>query len=329
MTKNNRADLYSLTKLLRITDQETTEVCYQVMRESHELVEIGNDFTFYAPKGDTLPVCLVAHVDTVRRDSTTHHIPNLLFHKGIVSNPDGVLGADDRAGVYIILEIIKRYKEMGQPLPYVLFTDREEIGGIGAEEFAQSGIMDAYQDSINLFVEYDRKGGNEMVFYDDPEVDLITFLAQFGYKENMGSYSDVATISEYCGIGHVNLSAGYYKQHTKSEFLVLNEMNWAIDTALTMLPKIDRQYISEPMEYNWTGKWWRDYGISDEEHMTALPWEDDDDNSQGEDGYCESCYEYDSDCRTVGGPEYGGEFHLCPYCRQAFGLDSDKWVEEL
>ena len=85
---------------------------------------IFEDGYLYA-KGD-MPVLLVAHMDTVFEEP-----PKRVFYKeneDKIYNPDGGLGGDDRCGIYAIMKLLGKYR------PYVLFTEDEEIGCIGAEK---------------------------------------------------------------------------------------------------------------------------------------------------------------------------------------------------
>ena len=76
-----------------------------------------------------LPVCLVAHLDTVEKKP-----PSDIFYdkeQGVMWSPQ-LLGADDRAGVYAIIQIIEAgYK------PHVIFTTDEEIGALGAQKLIE------------------------------------------------------------------------------------------------------------------------------------------------------------------------------------------------
>ena len=53
----------------------------------------------------THPVLLVAHLDTVHKNPPKKFV----YKNGALSSPSGI-GGDDRCGVYIILDILKKYK---------------------------------------------------------------------------------------------------------------------------------------------------------------------------------------------------------------------------
>lgn len=169
-----------------------------------------------------LPVLLVCHLDTVHYKQVEQiHTQN----KGdVLSSPQGI-GGDDRCGVYIILDIIKTLKCS------VLFCEDEEIGGLGANIFSQSDI----KPDINYIIEFDRAGYDDAVFYDCDNPVFTKFVCDFGFKEQYGSFSDISFIAPALGIAAVNLSSGYYKPHTKKEYIVMSEMRDIITKAKAMI----------------------------------------------------------------------------------------------
>ena len=153
-----------------------------------------------------LPVMLVAHLDTVHKTP----VKTVCYSSNgrIVMSPEGI-GGDDRAGVYMILQIIKKHK------CHVVFCEDEEIGGIGAGKFAASGI----KPDINYMIELDRRGDNDAVFYDCDNPDFTNFITGFGFYEEFGSFSDISTIAPELGVAAVNISAGYFNEHTQHEYV--------------------------------------------------------------------------------------------------------------
>lgn len=158
----------------------------------------------------TLPVLLVAHMDTV------HKSPVSVICKssdGVWMAPEGI-GGDDRCGIYSVLQIARLYK------CHVLFTEDEEIGCIGAKKFTESGI----KPEVNFIIEFDRKGLDDCVFYQCDNPKFTKYIESFGFKTQYGSCSDISTIAPYIGKAAVNLSCGYYNPHTQHEFIVLDHM---------------------------------------------------------------------------------------------------------
>jgi hypothetical protein len=152
----------------------------------------------------------------------------------VIYNPNDILGADDRAGVYGLLMAAKTAASMGVALPTLVFTDQEETGGVGVKTLLEDKILNT--DSINLFVEMDRKGCNEYVFYSWSLPKAVKkYVRSFGYNESKGSYSDITDITDDTGIPSVNVSCGYYNQHTESEVLHVDELEMNIGRVVQML----------------------------------------------------------------------------------------------
>jgi acetylornithine deacetylase/succinyl-diaminopimelate desuccinylase-like protein len=176
------------------------------------------------------PITLVAHVDTVRRHPEP---PKLDITRDVIRARNSILGADDRAGCYAIYRLLQARQKAKKPLPNILLTDLEESGGLGARAAATD--IDFLATKTRLFVELDRQGATEYVFYSRALPDAIKrYVESFGYSEQFGSYSDIAEFDE-CRIPAVNLSVGYYRQHSKDERLHVDEMMLTVSRVDAML----------------------------------------------------------------------------------------------
>jgi len=171
----------------------------------------------------TAPVCLVAHMDTVHAKPPTRvfydHVNKVMW------SPDG-LGADDRAGVWAILKIL----DLGYR-PSVLFTDLEESGGMGAQEAGRQ----VAPDGIKYMIEIDRRGAHDAVFYSEDGQEFKDYIQTFGFKPAVGSFSDISFLMSDWGIAGVNVSAGYYNEHSTSEHLFVNELLRSVDKVIQMI----------------------------------------------------------------------------------------------
>jgi hypothetical protein len=148
---------------------------------------------------------------------------NVMFNKN-----KAPLGADDRAGIFGIIEILRTCKTEGLPEPSVLITNYEEGGGVGVKAFLKTDLFET--EGLRLMIELDRKGCNEYVDYLDVP----------------------AKVDDYAG---VNLSIGYYDQHTANEVLHIDEMYMTIDRVLSMIDDpIEELYECEPYAYTYKGK---------------------------------------------------------------------------
>ena len=216
-------------------------------------------------KGD-IPVLLVAHMDTVHKVLPTEMT---LFHdqeKDVMWCPDG-LGADCRAGVFNIIDIVgKGYK------PHIMLTWDEEIGGVGASKLMDRWASGKGYDSeavkqgmseVNFAVQLDRQGYSEAVYYDLDNPEFEEYISSFGYNTKIGSFTDICEICPAFGFAGVNVSAGYVREHTSTEVLLVEEMLLTQDKVLEILkdqqenPKFFK-YEELPGGYGSYGSFWRD-----------------------------------------------------------------------
>lgn len=187
---------------------------------------ISEDGFLFAP--GEFPVLLCAHMDTVHE-----HVPTkIISTKGrggctILSAAEGI-GGDDRCGIYMVLQIAAQKKCS------VLFLEDEEIGLVGASKFTYSPVSAGL--NFNYIMEFDRANDKDAVFYECCNDEFVEFIEKSGfYKEAFGSCSDISEIAPCLGVAAVNLSCGYYRQHTKSEYVIVEEMEASIKAAIQIL----------------------------------------------------------------------------------------------
>lgn len=179
-------------------------------------------------EGD-VPVLLVAHLDTVHKQPVVHICYS--EDRQMMMSPEGI-GGDDRCGVFMIMEIIKEAR------CHVLFTEDEEIGCIGARDFAKGKI----RPQINYIVEVDRRGSNDAVFYQCDNPEFSEFVCCFGFDEARGSFSDISVIAPELGVAAVNISAGYFNEHSRHEYIALEAVDRNIGLICEMLQTPTERY---------------------------------------------------------------------------------------
>jgi hypothetical protein len=236
--------------------------------------EILSQDGFLYSKG-THPVLLVAHMDTVHKESPK----TILYSKDgkTIMSLDGI-GGDDRCGIIMILEILQKYDCS------VVFLEDEEIGCVGARKFCKAGID---LGDINYAVEFDRKGGNDYVFYKDYNKDFEAHIKKFGFVKATGSCSDISHIAPAFKIEAVNISCGYYCPHCWYEYVKLDEMYDIIERATKMIgektskfdfvePYVTKTVVSQkytPKYYDddyyqesiYSGAWWENNARKEDE----------------------------------------------------------------
>lgn len=202
---------------------------------------IASGYTVQKQKGflyaaGTLPVLLVAHLDTVHYDP-----PETICYSTdgtIMMSPQGI-GGDDRAGVYMILRLVQDLH------CHVLFCEAEETGGHGAKAFVQSGIVP----KVNYIVEFDRMGSNDAVYYNCKNEQFEQHICSFGFQTAFGSFSDISILAPHLNLAAVNLSTGYYHAHQLGEYVRLDKVEKLISRVEKLLQKKTERfpYASKPM----------------------------------------------------------------------------------
>ena len=229
-------------KLCRMTQNGVKQYVIKRLKNDYEKVVTGDGYVYAQ---GTFPVLLVAHMDTVHKQ-----LPDVIMYDDkyeIVSSPNGI-GGDDRCGVYMILEVIKKFKCS------VLFCEDEEIGMVGAEKFTKS--LASKTVDVNYIIEFDRMGEKDAVFYDCDNPDFEEFITKDFYETSFGSFSDISTLAPYLGCAAVNLSCGYYKAHTVNEYVVIPQMERSIEEACKILARTTEsdkfEYIEAVYSYNYS-----------------------------------------------------------------------------
>lgn len=167
-------------------------------------------------KSSTLFSC---HTDTVHK---VEGIQNIIVDEsfGVIYKDDKeVLGADNTAGIWIMLKLI----DNNIPGVYVFHKD-EEIGGGGSRWIAKN--KPEYIASITKAIAFDRKGQDEIITHQyngrccsDNFGNALASAIGLNYTiSDQGIFTDTANYVDFipeC----TNISVGYENEHTPSEFL--------------------------------------------------------------------------------------------------------------
>jgi len=226
-----------IEKMVRLTQDQLKEFLVNEMAKRGYNPIIKDGFIYC--KGSA-PILFVAHMDTVHREQ----VKFICFSQcgNIVMSPQGI-GGDDRAGIYMILEIIKTHNVS------VLFTEDEEIGGVGADKFMGYCLERDYTPDVNFIIQLDRRGDNDAVFYDCDNPEFTAFIESFGFVEAQGSFSDISVIAPMLGIAAVNLSAGFFNEHSLHEYIDLEVCHLNIMRINSMVGCTSEKF--EYVEYEW------------------------------------------------------------------------------
>ena len=245
-----------LIHLLKLDKDSLKEELYKRLGQIG-MSPVNEDGYLYA-EGD-LPVLLVAHVDTVFKEPPKR----LDINEDVISNPEGGLGGDDRCGVYAILKLLEKYSPKR---PHVLFTEDEEIGCIGARKAAEN----LPKPDVKYMIEIDRRGKKDCVFYTCGNKEFAKYVETFGFKTQYGTNTDIVALGEKWDIAGVNLSSGYYNEHTTREHVKFKELQKTIERIDNMIkdlekaPYYDHQTVLHSFRTYRSAYW--DYWDEDDEY---------------------------------------------------------------
>lgn len=244
-------ELKTFEQLASLSQGSLKKVLSKFLSKHYKKVVETDDYIF--AEGD-IPIALVAHMDTVFKLP-----PDDIYYderKNVMWSPDG-LGADDRAGVYAIVTLIREGFK-----PHIIFTTDEEMGAIGASLLAK---LDCPFSDCKYIIQLDRRGSNDCVFYDCDNQAFVDYVEQFGFEWNYGTFTDISRLCPAWKIAGVNLSVGYKDEHSVSEVLFVGQLLSTIAKVRKMLQQAETAPYFEyvPAKYNgYYGGWSWETGYS-------------------------------------------------------------------
>lgn len=173
-------------------------------------------------------------------------------YSSIWSSSEGILGADDRAGVAVILSVVKSLDRRAfSGTLKIALTVEEEIGLVGARN-----VDSAFLEGIDMAFVVDRRGTGDIVtscggyepFCSEQFSSRIERFANkvedHRWKVVAGGSSDTRIWASH-GIESINLSAGFCNEHTDAEILDV-EANYGTYLLVQQLVEYSDQFIGRP-----------------------------------------------------------------------------------
>jgi hypothetical protein len=302
-------EVKAIEQFFQLRQNRLLKVMDKFLRTKYDKVFCTKDYVIAV--GD-IPVALVAHMDTVFATP-----PENIFYdrvKNVMWSPDG-LGADDRAGVYSIVQILKEGLK-----PSIILTTEEERGGIGASKI----LSDFPKPPMDLkyLIELDRHGSLDCVFYDCDNPEFEEYVETFGFVTAWGTFTDISILCPGWGIAGVNLSIGYEDEHSYSELLYVGRMFSTIKKVIKMLEAASDEEVKQfeyiPMEYTkymtkLYGEYMDDYGWSPEWGVSKEQWKAWV-GQKPEVKECKYCGNKDFDYNLFPTKGVAGTFFICADC---------------
>jgi acetylornithine deacetylase/succinyl-diaminopimelate desuccinylase-like protein len=197
-----------------------------------------------------------AHMDTVQ-DETDTLLTDFIRIKGNYLSGYGVIGGDDKCGIYIILKTLKE-----RNVNFIFFV-QEESGGNGSSEW----IKDRDLDHVLYGLVLDRMGNGDIICtkndYGTKEFEIFLHEVgkDFGYSPAMGTFSDADRLNDL--ISCANLSCGYYGAHSKHEYVNLVDLENAFKYVNAIISHVNEKFEKPVVKNSYYGRGYGAYGSWD------------------------------------------------------------------
>ena len=196
-------------------------------------------------------VLFTSHMDTASMEDRPLRVKRRTLPGGVLGARNSILGADDKAGMAIMLHMIRH--EI--PGTYAFFVG-EERGCVGSSAYAHR--LDKV---FHQVVSFDRFGTNSIITHqllgrsasDEYALALANEFRKVGVDglapDPGGSYTDSA---QFMDIAYecTNISVGYYNQHTANEVQDVGFLTLMADAVL-QIPWGDLPIVRQPGEDDW------------------------------------------------------------------------------
>lgn len=266
--------------------------CYKIGGLDFEMDSYNNIFITKNSSNPEYYPAVVCHTDCVlpHKNKAVNIQQGQIFGKDIKTNKRIGLGMDDANGICCAIQLLKTIPNLK-----VCFTTEEEIGFNGAEAAAEN--IDFWY-NVSYMIQADRHGKSDLITFTNG-IDSASekwleeasgIMAEFGYTEQVGLGTDIGVLAEQLKLSGVNISCGYYKEHTDKEYTVISELQNCLNFMEKLLLTIptDKQYDIKIEYYPKSVKnpAWDFYGYS--KMYNDYPSEYDDDDLP-----CNTCRDYD------------------------------------
>ena len=211
----------------------------------------------YVKKGNAKNFnCVVAHLDINQKACADFSIvTNEQWITGI-NNSTGKqigLGHDDKIGVYFALQMLDRFKNLK-----CFFPLDEEVGCVGTGK-----SDDSFFDNVGFMVQLDRRGHSDIsqstngieVVTEATKTQLMPILTEYGFHWEDCMFTDVGELVGMNDKQGVNISCGYYNEHSDTEILNIDQYMNSEAFAFEILKKVQGTiYNIQPVSI------WGNYG---------------------------------------------------------------------
>lgn len=192
-----------------------------------------------------------AHMDTVQKEEDEKVAKFIDIYDDVIRGY-GVIGGDDKCGIIICLELIKKYKDIN-----FSFSIEEEIGGSRGASVIASRNSAALKQKVTYGLIFDRRGNSDIICNlnsygsKDFEKELCEIGKEFDYKPVRGSVSDADKFKTY--VSCANLSSGYYNPHSSTEYVIISDLEKALNYGDKIISTLNERFDPCPITTSYYG----------------------------------------------------------------------------
>ncbi len=278
MNKENLKDLKELLSVPTKTWEEQDLIDHIINYISHLNVdyhqdEIGN---LYITKGKSeYYPCFVAHLDSVHEKVEMvvkeELLPNaqeeyklaLKAYEKETNEPTGI-GGDDTAGIFICLQLLKTIDNCKLFLPVAEETGCNGSKHADPEFFKNVGYAIQFDSTENNTLSKTLMG--VQLFEENSNFinSVETLLLEHGYVNWLHHpYTDTMMLKKKFDFACLNLAAGYYNYHTPQEYVVVEDVQKAIDVTKKIIGTLGHQkYHFKLPKQKPQNNLWEDYFLT-------------------------------------------------------------------
>lgn len=249
-------DIYELLRRDQDGTSEYVKEFLNSIKVGYEADDYGNIF-YLDHKNAPL---LSAHMDTVRKDADFCIGAFLAESESDKIFSGGILGGDDKCGVYIILKALEAGKKVN-----FIFSRDEEIGCVGIKKLLKPNYVELKENTERIknnclyCLVLDRRGNADIIcnenYYGtksfEDALKKISDDGGFGYKPERGLCSDANTIRDY--ISTANLSVGYYSPHSQNEYIIKADLEKAYNYTISIIDNLKDKFPARSYSYSYSG----------------------------------------------------------------------------
>ena len=238
-------------QLLRYLVKYLKSVDYTV----HYTIDVAGNLYITKGVAEVYP-CVCAHTDSVQEhtDIEIHEVTYKNILRLIGKHSEGGaqcgIGADDKAGVFVCMELLRQ-----MPVLKVALFAGEEFGCIGS----QNSDPEFFK-NVGYVIEFDCPGSADVTHYCngvqlfDEQGDFYGIVKPV-LTEAMGRepklwrhpYTDVWPIKRFHPISCINLATGYYKYHTQFEYVIVDDVLNAVKMGKSCIEALgETTYVFTP-----------------------------------------------------------------------------------